>query len=88
MGVFKILKSPHLSAGLCCAASHCHRSGQRKVAYQSLAMHYEMKENKGVSQGMGINETYFKLFQWLGAGKGSHSQHRGLTDLQCFTLFG
>lgn len=51
-------------------------------------MHYEMKENKGESQGMGINETYFKLFQWLGAGKGSHSQHRGLTDLQCFTLFG
>jgi len=44
-----------------------------------------MKENKGESQVMGINETNFKLFQWLGVGTGSHSQHRGTTDLQCFT---
>lgn len=37
---------------------------------------------------MGINETYFKLLQWLGVGNGSGFQHRGMTDLQCFTFSG
>lgn len=88
VGLFQILKSPHLTAGLWCAGSHCHRSEQRNVACQSPAIHFKMKETKGESQGMGINETYFKLFQWLGVGNGSHSQHRCMTDLQCFTFSG
>lgn len=49
VGLFQILRCPHLSAGLWCAGSYSHRSGQRKVVCQSPAIHFQVKENKGES---------------------------------------
>lgn len=46
-----------------------------------------MKENKGQSQGMGINKTNLGLFLLLGVGSGSHSQHRGYDTPAVFHSF-